>query len=97
MDRETLSEPELRAVEDVLSFIRRKNRLTAEEWEDFHSWVWVRLAETDYRILRKFENRGSLRKFLGVTFHRLLLDFRNGKWGKWRPSSLARSLGRDVE
>jgi RNA polymerase sigma factor (sigma-70 family) len=97
MDRGALSESELRAVEDVLGFIRRKNRLAAEEWEDFHSWVWVRLAETDYRLLRKFEHRGSLHKFLGVTLHRLLLDFRSSKWGKWRPSRRAERLGPDVE
>ena len=54
---ETLSESELHAVEDVLGFIRRNKRLTIEEREDIHSWVWVRLAETDYRILRKFEHR----------------------------------------
>ncbi len=97
MDRGTISESELRAVEDVLDFIRRKNRLAAEEWEDFHSWVWVRLAETDYGVLRKFERRGSLRKFLAVTLHRMLLDYRNAKWGRWRSSSRARSLGSDAE
>jgi RNA polymerase sigma factor (sigma-70 family) len=93
----TLSEPELRAVEDVLDFIRRKNRLAADEWEDFHSWVWVRLAQTGYGALRKFERRGSLRQFLAVTLHRLLLDYRAAKWGKWRPSSRARNLGPDAE
>ena len=97
MDRGTLSDSQLREIEDVLDFIRRKNRLAADEWEDFHSWVWVRFAETDYAVLRKFEGRGSLRKYLAVTLHRLLLDYRTAKWGKWRPSSHARKLGGDAE
>jgi RNA polymerase sigma factor (sigma-70 family) len=97
VERGFLSESDLRAVEDVLDFIRRKNRLSAEEWEDFHSWVWVRLAETDYGVLRKCEKRGSLRSFLAITLHRLLLDYRTAKWGKWRPSRRARSLGSDIE
>jgi RNA polymerase sigma factor (sigma-70 family) len=97
MDRGVLSDSQVREIEDVLDFIRRKNRLSDDEWEDFHSWVWVRFAETDYAVLRKFEGRGSLRAFLAVTLHRLLLDYRTAKWGKWRPSRRALSLGADGE
>lgn len=63
------------------------------EWEDFHSWVWVKLVESDYAAIGKFEGRGSLRAFLAVVLNRYLLDYRVQKWGRWRPSTKAKQLG----
>jgi RNA polymerase sigma factor (sigma-70 family) len=58
--------------------------------------VWVKLAESDYAAVRKFEGRGSLRAFLAVVLNRYLLDYRVQKWGRWRPSARARELGAEA-
>ena len=73
-------ESALSILEDVLQHIRRKRRLSVEEWEDFHSWTWVKLTESGYAAIQKFEGRGSLRAFLAVVLNRYLLDYRAQKW-----------------
>jgi RNA polymerase sigma factor (sigma-70 family) len=93
MDSPNDIEPALSVVEDILHLIRSKNRLAAEEWEDFHSWAWVKLVESNYAAIRKFDGRGTLRAYLSVVLSRFLLDYRAQKWGKWRPSAKARELG----
>jgi RNA polymerase sigma factor (sigma-70 family) len=86
-------ESALPVIEDVLQHLRSRKRLAAEEWEDFRSWTWVKLVESDYAAVRKFDGRGALRAYLAVVLSRLLLDYRIQKWGKWRPSAKAKSLG----
>ena len=52
----------------------------------------------DYSILRKFKGRSSLRTDLITVVTHLYQDWRNGRWGKWRPSEDAKRRGhRDVE
>jgi RNA polymerase sigma factor for flagellar operon FliA len=67
--------------------------LRPEEIEDFLSHVKLRLIEDDYAILRKFEGRASLGTYLEVVVNRLLLDYQNHFWGKWRPCAEAKRLG----
>ena len=49
--------------------------------------------ERGYDIIDRFEGRSSLRTYLTVVISRMLLDWRNSKYGKWRPSKAALSLG----
>jgi RNA polymerase sigma factor (sigma-70 family) len=71
----------------------RHNRLTESERQDFESWMWIRLIDNDFHILRAFQGRASLGTYLRVVVQRSLLDFRTARWGKWRPSAHARRLG----
>ncbi|RMH16106.1 MAG: sigma-70 family RNA polymerase sigma factor [Acidobacteria bacterium] len=72
---------------------RAARGLPAAEADDFRSFVLLKLIDGDYRILRAFRGRASERTFLTVVVRRLLLDYRNHRWGKWRPSAEARRLG----
>jgi RNA polymerase sigma factor for flagellar operon FliA len=53
----------------------------------------VKLIENDYAVIRKFRGRSSLRTYLTVVVHRVVIDRRIAAWGKWRPSAEARRLG----
>lgn len=80
-------------VQSVANHIRRRHRLTDDEFEDFESWLRVRLLESGEAVLAKFEGKSSLSTYLTVVLQRMFLDFRVEKWGKWRPSAAAKRLG----
>jgi RNA polymerase sigma factor (sigma-70 family) len=80
-------------VERICQFIVKRRCLSADEADEFRSWLNLRLAETGDALLAKFEGRSSLASYLNVVIQRLFLDFRVEKWGKWRPSAAARRLG----
>jgi RNA polymerase sigma factor (sigma-70 family) len=67
--------------------------LAPQDVEEFASWVMLKLVEDDYDVLHKFQGRCSLSSYLYIVIHRLLDDFRNRLWGKWRPSALSERLG----
>lgn len=67
--------------------------MCGDEAEDFGSWVKLRLIEDDYRILRAFEGRSSLKTYLTTVVLNLARDYRIREWGKWRPSAAAERLG----
>lgn len=77
----------------VTAFVCARNRLSADEADDFASHVTVKLLEDDQAILRKFAGRSSIRTYLTVVIQRLFLDYRIAAWGKWRPSAEARRQG----
>jgi RNA polymerase sigma factor (sigma-70 family) len=81
-------------IQDALRGVIRRRRLTHQDAEDFTGTVLVRLLEDDCAVLRKFEARSSLRTFLVRVIDRMLLDYRAEQWGKWRPSTRARRLGK---
>lgn len=88
-----LLERQLPLIEALLRQLSRRKRLRADESEDFYSHAMLRLLVDDCRILRSFSGRSSLKTYLTVVLHRLFLDYRIKKWGKWRPSAAARRLG----
>jgi RNA polymerase sigma factor (sigma-70 family) len=80
-------------VDEVVRFVRRRNGLTVAEADDLRSLVRVRLVEDDYAVIRKFQNRSTLRTYLTVVIQRICLDEWIRQRGKWRPSAEARRLG----
>ena len=80
-------------IQQLVRATARRHRLPETELQDFESWVWVRLVERDFYILRSFAGRSSLATYLRVVFCRCLMDFRTAQWGKWRPSAAAKRLG----
>jgi len=70
-----------------------RHRLSRDEAEDFKSYSLLKLMENNYAALRSFQGRSSLATFLTVVVHRLFLDYRVQKWGKWRPTAEVRKLG----
>ena len=55
--------------------------------------VHEKLIEGDYARIRQFRGRSSFKTYLTTVVQRLLLDYQNSKWGKWRPSAEAERLG----
>ena len=80
-------------IESVIGFVCRRRGLRGDTAEEFGAEVRLRLVESDYEILRKFQGRSSLRTYLTVVISRLALDFQAARWGRWRPSALARAEG----
>lgn len=80
-------------IESALAHASRAHRLAPAATDEFSSWARVRLLDHDQAILRKFQERSSLRTFLVTVVQRLYLDWRNAEWGKWRPTAEARRQG----
>jgi RNA polymerase sigma factor (sigma-70 family) len=86
-------EAQLLLAAEVSRRLARRHRLNRDEAEDFNSYSLLKLMEDDYAALRSFQGRSSLATFLTVVVHRLFLDYRVQKWGKWRPTAEVRKLG----
>ena len=90
----TVPSPEqLALLSQTIRDVAQARRLSREDAEDFAQSVQVRFLERGYDIIDRFEGRSSLRTYLTVVISRMLLDWRNSKYGKWRPSKAALSLG----
>ena len=83
----------LATVNAAVAFVSRRKMLSPDEREELRSCVYLKLLENDCAVLRQFRGDSQLRTFLFVVVDRVLIDLRNAKWGKWRPSAAARRLG----
>jgi RNA polymerase sigma factor (sigma-70 family) len=81
----------LPVIREIIAHCAR--RFSPQDGEDFSQTVMARLIEEDYRILREFKGRSSLRTYLATAIKRMLLDYQNHLWGKWHPSAEAKRLG----
>jgi RNA polymerase sigma factor (sigma-70 family) len=81
----------LPVVREIIAHCAR--RFSPQDSEDFSQTVMARLIEEDYRILREFKGRSSLRTYLATAIKRMLLDYQNHLWGKWHASAEAKRLG----
>ena len=93
MGKEIL-ERELGRIRRIIDFVAARHRLDPTEREDFGSYVTFKLLEDDCRRVRQFRGESRLETYLNVVVQRLFLDFRAERWGKWRPSTRARALGK---
>jgi RNA polymerase sigma factor (sigma-70 family) len=80
-------------IDEIVRGLGRRHRLGSDEIDDLRGAIRLKLVDDDYRVLRAFERRCSLRGYLTAVIHRHFLDERNAKWGKWRPSLEARRSG----
>lgn len=67
--------------------------LSDADVEEFGSWAKAKLIESEYAAFRKFAGRSSLNTYVSVVLTNLFKDFRNSRWGRWRPSAAAKRLG----
>jgi RNA polymerase sigma factor for flagellar operon FliA len=81
-------------IEEIIGHCCRKSHFTPHEAEDFGGHVRLKLIEDDYAVFRKFRGRSSIRTYLTTVISRLLLDYQNHIWTKWRHSAEAERLGR---
>jgi RNA polymerase sigma factor for flagellar operon FliA len=80
-------------VERALATVCRRHHLTPSDAEDVAADFRVHLLEDDGAILRKFQGRSSMQTYLVSVIVHFFQDWRNAKWGKWRPSAEAKRLG----
>ncbi len=83
----------LDVVDRILAIIARRHSLARADADEFASWARGRLIDSDYAILRKFGGRSSIATYLSVVLSNLFRDYRNARWGRWRPSAAATRLG----
>ena len=87
---------QLTLLSDVVRKVARSRRLAPEDAQDFAQIVQVRVLERNYDVFNRFTGRSSLRTYLTVVVTRMLLDWLNSTYGKWRPSAMALRLGPDA-
>jgi RNA polymerase sigma factor for flagellar operon FliA len=80
-------------IERAIAGVCRRHQLHGADADDFSSTARLHLIDDNYAVLRRFEGRSSLPTFLTVVISRQFQDWRNARWGKWRPSAEARRLG----
>ena len=93
MEPRELFENHLGLIDEVCSSICHRNGCFPPDSEDFTSQVRIELMADDYARLRKFSGRSRFKTFLTTVVLNLFRDYRNSKWGKWRPSAAARREG----
>lgn len=80
-------------IEGAIAAVCRRRRLAYDEAEEFASDARLHLIKDDCAVLRAFQGRSSIRTYVIAVLSHLFLDWRNARWGKWRPSAEARRLG----
>ena len=83
-------------VDAVARAAARRQRVPFQELEDLRSALWVKLLDRDGHVVRCFTGRGSLFSYLVRVAHRLVLDERAARLGRWRPSLQASRMGADA-
>lgn len=83
----------LKDIEEVIAHACRRCPFSRQEAEDFASTVRLKLVEDNYARIRQFQGRSSFKTYLTTVIQRLLQDYQNSVWGKWRPSAEAERLG----
>jgi hypothetical protein len=81
-------------IRQIIGHCCRKSHFSPQEAKDFAGHVDCKLIDDNYKVFKEFRGRSSIKTYLTVTINRLLLDYENHIWGKWRPSAEAERLGR---
>ena len=93
MESQRLFLDNLELIERIVRTAGRRHHLSFVEQEDFAGVVNVRLLENDCAVLRKFRGKSSMWTYLAAVIERHLLDFIYERWGRWRPSATADTIG----
>ena len=83
----------LALIDRLITLIARRHALSASDAEDFGSWAREKIIDDDYAVIRKFGGRSSLSTYLTTVLVNLFRDYRNARWGRWRPSAEAKRRG----
>jgi RNA polymerase sigma factor for flagellar operon FliA len=87
------TQEEFAVLATVVHAVARSRRLSAADTQDFTQTVQLRLIKRHYDVFHRFAGRSSLRTYLTVVVSRMLLDWFDSTYGKWRPSAAAARLG----
>jgi RNA polymerase sigma factor (sigma-70 family) len=92
-EQKLLHQNEMTLLTEVIRQVARRYGLRREDAQDFEQTVHVILLQRNYDIFERFAGQSSLRTYLNVVVGRLMLDWQNRTYGKWRPSATAKRLG----
>jgi len=83
----------LAVIDGLVALIARRHALSPSETEEFGAWAREKIIDGDYAVIRKFGGRSSLSTYLTTVLVNLFRDYRNARWGRWRPSAEAKRRG----
>lgn len=83
----------LALIDRLIALIARRHALGASDTEEFGAWAREKIIDDDYAVIRKFGGRSSLSTYLTTVLVNLFRDYRNARWGRWRPSAEAKRRG----
>ncbi|MEO6193666.1 MAG: sigma-70 family RNA polymerase sigma factor [Thermoanaerobaculia bacterium] len=81
------------ALPPILRGLGREKRLSPEDLEDLQSQIHLKLLEEDYRVLRRWDSRSSLKTYLVTVVYNMWNDRVRGEKGTVRVSAAAKRLG----
>jgi len=90
------SSAELDLLVRTIKAVACSRRLPREDAAEFLQVVQLTMLERNYDVFAKFSGNSSLKTYLTVVVTHLLVDWRNGQYGRWRPSIAATRLGPDA-
>jgi RNA polymerase sigma factor (sigma-70 family) len=93
IDAEEVFLTNLCLIDKAVGYVCHRNHVNRDEEEEFGSYVKVKLIESNYGIIRKFEGRSAFSTYMTTVIQRMFFQYRVQMWGKWRPSAQARRLG----
>ncbi len=80
-------------IERAATSAARRSGFPEQDVEDFVSTVKVKLIEHDYRVIRRHRGDSLLSTYLVTVVHHTFQDWRQQKWGRYRPSAKAKRRG----
>jgi RNA polymerase sigma factor (sigma-70 family) len=83
----------LALIDGLIALIARRHSLSPSETEELGAWAREKIIDCDYAVIRKFGGRSSLSTYLTTVLVNLFRDYRNARWGRWRPSAEAKRRG----
>src|SRR5262245_26742788 len=92
-NRESIFLANLGLIDRLVALIARRHALSPTDTEEFTAWAREKIIDDDYAVIRKFGGRSSLSTYLTTVLVNLFRDYRNARWGRWRPSAEAKRRG----
>ena len=71
-----------------------RHGLDPDDQDDFASVVREKLLDDDYAAIRKHRGDAKLQTYLTTVIANTFKDYCVQRWGRWRPSAVARRIGR---
>ncbi len=93
MKPENTFETHFAAINSIIGRICYGQKLQSSDFEDIQSYVYERLIEKDYRILREYQSAGHSQSYLLLAIKNIHRDYGRLNLGRWHSSVKAGELG----
>lgn len=97
MDSRKVFEENFKTIEEAIRLVCARKNIRGEEAEEFSSHVQCKIVEDDYKVLKSFQGRSSLKTYIFTVVNRILVDRHRESAGRWRPSEKARKMGETAQ